>query len=591
VRAVFEAPAVASLAAEIESLRTAGAALERPPLVRVDRQGPLPLSFAQERLWFLDRLQPGTALYNVPLAVRLTGRLDVAALAGALTRIVRRHEALRTTFDAAAGAPRQVIAPAEPVAQPVVDLSGLPGPVRTPEARRLAGEEARRPFDLERGPLLRVTLLATAGNEHTVLLTFHHIAGDAWSTGVLVRELGALYPACAAGLPSPLPVPGIQYADFARWQRRWLTGEALERQLAWWRERLTGALTLELPTDRPRPAVRTPRGGQREIRLPRELSEGIGTLARRQGATPFMVLTAAFQALLARSAGQPEVTVGTPIAGRNHLHTEDLIGFFVNTLALRTEMGDDPGFSGLVDRVREMALGAYAHQDLPFEKLVEELAPQRDLSRTPLFQAVLALQNAPAGVLELPGLTLEALPTDPGLAKFDLTLMLSEGPAGLAGALGYSRDLFDGATIHRLLRSFETLLAGALATPEAPLSALPLMRPGERHQALVEWNDTRRLPTSAVCVHWLVEAQTELQPDAAALVAPDGALTYRELNACANQLARHLRSLGVGPEALVAICLDRSRCSRRAGRTCRSIRPTHGSAWHGRSRIPAPGCW
>ncbi|HVS01000.1 MAG TPA: non-ribosomal peptide synthase/polyketide synthase, partial [Thermoanaerobaculia bacterium] len=541
VRTVFEAPTVAALAAEVEARR--GGSPERPPLVKADRQGPLPLSFAQERLWFIDQLEPGDASYNIPLAVKLTGRLDVPALAAALTGIVRRHESLRTRFGSE---PFQTVEPAGPLALPVVDLSGRPE-----EALHLAAEEARRPFDLRRGPLLRATLIVLAGDEHLALLTMHHIVGDAWSTGVLVRELGALYQA------SPLPDLAVQYADFALWQRQWLSGETLERQLAWWRERLSGALTLELPADRPQPPVRTARGGRFDVRLPRRLSEDLSALARRWGATPFMTLLAAFQTLLARYAGQPEVSTGTPVAGRSHLHTESLIGFFVNTLVLRTELGDDPGFAALVRRVRETALDAYAHQDLPFEKLVEELSPRRNLSRTPLFQVMFALQNAPAGALELPGLTLDVLHVDPGTAKFDLALGFRESPEGLAGEAVYRRDLFDGVTVQRLMACFETLLAGALSSPETPLSALPLMGPGETHQALVEWNDTPR-PTPAVCVHKLVEAQVKIRPDATALVSRGMALSYGELDTRANQLARYLKSLGVGPEAVVAVCLDRS---------------------------------
>ncbi|HVR96999.1 MAG TPA: amino acid adenylation domain-containing protein, partial [Thermoanaerobaculia bacterium] len=559
LRDLFEAPTVSGLAGRVERALRAGQGVDLPAMELVSRDQSLPLSFAQQRLWFLDQLDPGSAAYNLPAAVRLSGSLSRPVLAAALTEIVRRHESLRTTFGRIGpGEPVQVIAASGPVALPVVDLSGLPEPAHELEALRLAKEEAQRPFDLERGPLLRVTLVATAATEHAVLLTLHHIVGDAWSTGLLVQELGTLYTTFAAGRPSPLPELGVQYADFAAWQRQWLSGAVLERQLAWWRERLAGALTLELPADRPRPAVRTPRGGRQEIRWSRELSEGLASLARHQGATPFMVLLAGLQALLARYAGQPEVSVGTPIAGRNHLHAEGLIGFFVNTLVLRTELGDAPGFAALIGRVRETALGAYAHQDLPFEKLVEELSPQRDLSRTPLFQVMFALQNAPVGALELPGLTLGALPADSGTAKFDLTLILSEDPEGLAGVAVYSQDLFDGVTIQRLLASLETLFAGALSSVSAPLSALPLMGPAERHQALLEWNDTAALPEAEVCVHRLVEAQAESRPDATALASRGLALTYGELNARANQLACHLRSLGMEPEELAAVCLDRS---------------------------------
>ncbi|HVR97666.1 MAG TPA: amino acid adenylation domain-containing protein, partial [Thermoanaerobaculia bacterium] len=560
LRDLFEAPTVSGLAGRVEQALRAGEGVEMPAIERVPRDRPLPLSFAQQRLWFLDQLDPGSPAYNLPAAVRLSGWLSRPALAAALGEIVRRHESLRTTFGRVGpGEAVQRIAPAGPVVLPMVDLSGLPEPAREPEALRLANEEAQRPFDLERGPLLRVTLVATAATEHAVLLTLHHIVGDAWSTGLLVQELGSLYAALAAGRPSPLQELGLQYADFAHWQRQWLSGAVLERQLTWWRERLSGALTLELPVDRPRPAVRTARGASRDLRLPRELSEGLATLARQQGATPFMALLAGFQALLARYAGQPEVSVGTPIAGRNHLRTEGLIGFFVNTLVLRTELGDDPGFAALVGRVRETALGAYAHQDLPFEKLVEELAPQRDLSRTPLFQVMFSLQNAPVGSLELPGLTLGALPAEYRTAKFDLNLSLGEGSEGIAGSLAYSTDLFEATTAERLLRHLPALFEGAVVAPERPLRELSLLAGEERHQLLVEWNDTaRESPGEGVCLHDLFREQAARMPDAMAVVFEEEQLTFGDLDRRSERLACRLRRLGVGPESRVALCAERS---------------------------------
>ncbi|HVR99450.1 MAG TPA: amino acid adenylation domain-containing protein, partial [Thermoanaerobaculia bacterium] len=561
LRDLFEAPTVSGLAGRVERALRAGQGLEVPPVQSVARDRPLPLSFAQQRLWFLDQLDPGSPAYNLPAAVRLSGSLVRPVLAAALGEIVRRHESLRTTFGPVGpGEPVQVIA-APPeiglVALPVVDLSALPEAAREAEALRLAGEEAQRPFDLERGPLLRVTLVATAATEHAVLLTLHHAVGDAWSIGLLVQELGTLYTAFAAGRPSPLPELGVQYADFAHWQRQWLAGEVMERQIAWWRERLAGASILELPVDRPRPAVRTARGGNREVRLPRELSEGLATLARQLGATPFMTLLAGFQALLARYASQPEVSVGTPIAGRNHLRTEGLIGFFVNTLVLRTELGDDPGFATLVSRVRETALGAYAHQDLPFEKLVEELSPRRDLSRTPLFEVMFSLQNVPVGSLELPGLTLGALPTGSGTTKFDLNLSLSEDSEGIAGSLAYSADLFEAATAERLARHLRVLFEGAVAAPERRLRELPLLAGEERHQLLVEWNDTAGSRKDA-CLQDLFEAQAARTPDVVAVVFEEEQLSFAELDRRSARLARHLRRLGVGPESRVALCVERS---------------------------------
>jgi len=542
-------------------LRSAASAarLTEFPLQRVSRDGNLPLSFAQQRLWFFDQLEPGSSAYNISTGFRLTGPLDVAALERSLNEIVRRHEALRTSFAVVDGQPVQVIAPAERFKLALVDLQKLPEAERETEARRLASEEAQGPFDLARGPLVRAGLLRLGEREHVLLLTMHHILSDGWSMGVLFRELSVLYEAFSNGDPSPLPELPVQYADFAVWQRQWLQGEVLEEQLSYWRERLGGAPpVLHLPTDRPRPAVQTYRGARKTLRLPNKLTDALKVLSRREEVTLFMTLLSAFKTLLCRYTGQEDIVVGSPIAGRTRPETEGLIGFFVNTLVLRSDLSGNPTFRQLLGRVREVALGAYTHQDLPFEKLVEELQPERNLSHTPLFQVMFALQNVPRKPLELPGLTLSPMQLGIDTAKFDLTLAMVEQDRELSCLFEYNTDLFDAATITRMGGHFKTLLEGIVANPGRRLSELPILTDAERRQLLVEWNDTKRDYPKDQRIHELFEAQVERSPEAVAVVFEDKQLTYRELNCRANQLARYLKRLGVGPEVLVGICVERS---------------------------------
>ena len=519
-----------------------------------------PLSFAQQRLWFLHQLDRESAAYNIPFAVQMEGPLHVAALAVSLGEIVRRHEVLRTTFlPVEGGEPAQVIGPAGPFSLAVVDLCGLSRLQRLPEARRLARSEAARPFDLARGPLLRGSLVALQEQEHLLLLTVHHIVSDGWSTGILVRELGALYRASSQGHPSPLPELPIQYADFALWQRRRLSGELLEAELAYWRERLRG-LPMEsvLPADRPRPAVRSSRGATCPLLLPEEISAGLQALCRSTGTTLFMILLAVFKVLLARYSGQPDLCIGMPVAGRTHRQLEDLIGFFANTLVLRSDPGRESSFMDFLNRVQEVTLAAYAHQELPFEKLVEDLQPQRDLSRTPLFQVMFVLQNTPMEPLEVSGLGLRPFPTEGGGSLFDLSLKMSEAGRVLSGVAEYNRDLFDAATARRLLGHFESLLGHVVTNPHQRLSALPLLTDPERHQLLMEWNDTARHCRAEMCLHHSIEAQMEKAPETVAVVFEGQSLTYAELNTRANRLARRLRALGVGPEMPVGLCVERS---------------------------------
>ncbi|MFP2913416.1 condensation domain-containing protein, partial [Pyxidicoccus sp. 3LFB2] len=406
--------------------------------------------------WFLDRLEPGSPFYNMPLALWLDGALDVGALERAMTELVRRHEVLRTTFEEG---PVQIVHPPMQVPLPVVDLSQLPDGIREAEARRVAGEEARRPFDLTRGPLLRVSLVRLSESCHLLLLMMHHIVSDGWSMGVLVRESAALYEAFGAGKPSPLPELPVQYADYSVWQRSWLQGEALEAQLGWWREHLAGAApVLELPTDFPRPAVQSLRGAMASRMLPRELVESLNALCRREGTTLFMALLAGFQLVLSRYSGQEDFVVGTDIANRNRAETEGLIGFFINQLALRARLDGNPSFRELMGRVRRATLDAYAHQDLPFEEIVKALNPERSQGHAPLFQVKLVLQNQPVSTLEVPGLTLRGEPVVVGTSRMDLTLAMTETDQGLACSCEYRTDLFEAETIDRMMRHLGEVL-------------------------------------------------------------------------------------------------------------------------------------
>ena len=557
LRRLFEAPTVVGLAESIDVGR--GAGLLASPIVPVPRDGELPLSFAQQRLWFIDQLEPGGSVYNFPAAVRLKGPLNVAALKHSLHEIVKRHEALRTTFAIVDGRPVQVIAPLLTLPLPIVDLRYLPETEREAEVQRRATNEAQRPFDLAEGPLVRTTVLRLDENEHVGLLTMHHIVSDGWSTGILIREMAVLYDAFCSDRPASLPQLPIQYADFAHWQRDWLQGEVLETQLGYWKRQLLGAPPLlELPADHPRPAVQTFHGAHQSILLPKTVGDGLKALSRQEGATLFMALLAAFTILLHGYTNQDDLVVGTPTANRNRLEIEGLIGFFVNTLVLRTDLSDNPSFRDLLRRVREVCLGAYAHQDLPFERLVEELHPTRDLSRNPLFQVMFVLQNASLQPVELPGLSLSPVEVDTSTTHFDLTLHIVDTEHGLVGTLAYNTDLFDAVTITRMLGHFRTLLESVAATPERRVSDLPLLTEAERQHLLVDWNDTRVDCPKDLCIHQLFEVQVERTPDAIAVVLEDQQLTYDELNRQANQLAHNLRLLGVGPEVPVAICLKHS---------------------------------
>ncbi|MEM7482643.1 MAG: amino acid adenylation domain-containing protein [Acidobacteriota bacterium] len=567
----FEAPTVAAIARRLEVAELVG---ETPPPIRpVDRSRPLRLSYSQLRMWFIDRLEPASAAYNMPLALDLEGPLEIPALLGTLDELNRRHESLRTVFQvapsegaevAAGGAdgaeePVQSILPVAPVRPAQVDLSALPTARRAPEVRRLASRAARWPFDLERGPLTRFVLATSAPDRNLLLLVQHHAVSDGWSTGILLRELQALYGAAITDRRSPLPDLPVQFVDFAAWQRRWLEGGAHERQMAFWRHTLAGVERLELPTDRPRPAVRTTRGSVYRFRVDDGTGAALHRTARRLGATPFMVLLAAFESLLSRWTGRRDLTVGTPVAGRRRPESEALIGFFVNTLTLRAHLTGDPSLEEQIARVRDHSLRAFSHQDVPFERLVEELAPDRDLAYTPLFQVMFILQNLPIGRTRLGPAQVTLVPLDLTTSKFDLTLALRDPDDSLAGHWAYRTDLFDETTIRRFAEQYLTLLASALAEPERPFSRWTLLRRSEIQQVRLEWNDPPICCPPAASAWAMVRQAAKASPDAVAVSdAAGGHLSYRALVERATTLATRLHRSGVGPEGRVAVCLERS---------------------------------
>ena len=531
--------------------RTAQAADAIP---RRTGDGELPLGFAQERLWFLEQMEPGNPVYNVPLALALRGRLDTSALEAGLREIVARHESLRAVFSAEGGRPVQRVRAEVELTLEHRDVGGLD----EGEVRRCAEAEARRPFDLAQGPLLRALLLRRSEDEHLLVLTFHHIAGDGWSVGVLMRELGALYESFAAGRPPSLEELPVQFGDFALWERRHFEGPALAEKLAFWTSALAGApQVLDLPADRPRPAVRSGAGGHCALTLGPRLQAGLQTLVQTEGVTLFMVLLAAFDALLHRYTGQVDLLVGTPVASRSRAEVEGLIGCFANTVVLRGDVSGRPTFRQLLRRVWRTTLAAFAHQDLPFEKLVQALQPARDLGRNPLFQVFFALHNTPRPALELAGLRLSPFDVETRTAKFDLALSIAPAGADLVAALEYSADLFDATTAAALLDHYRTLLEGIVADPDRPVDELRLLGTAERRRILAGWNATRTTGAPPDGLHRRLEEQAARSPNAIAITAEDGHLTYAELNRRANRLARELQRLGVGPEALVGVCMER----------------------------------
>ncbi|HEX6909034.1 MAG TPA: condensation domain-containing protein, partial [Longimicrobium sp.] len=558
VRALFEAPAVAALAERVDALRGGdGPALSS--IVPVADGAALPLSFAQERMWFADRMQPGGALFNVPVALRLDGALDVPALERALGELVRRHAVLRTVFAEAGGEPVQVIAPFAGFTLAVEAADGADGKAREAAALRRARDEAERPFDLAAGPLFRPCLLRVDPDAHVLLLCMHHAVTDAWSTGILFRELAALYGAYRAGGASPLAEPALRYADFAAWQRAHLSGAVLQEQLAYWRQALAGApALLELPADHPRPAAQSYRAGVVPMELPPRLAERLEQLARAEGATLFMVLLGAFQALLARYAGSDDVVVGTTVAGRTWRETEEMVGVFINALPLRTRLDGDPAFREVVRRVRQATLGAFDHQEVPFERLVAELHPERTLSHAPVFQVLFELhEGRGASGATLDGVQVQGLDVGTDTVKYDLSLALTTTERGLEGVLAFAADLWQPATVRRMTEQLARILEQVANDADLPLSRLRLIGDAERTQVVETWNRPPAAYPAERCIHELFEAQAARTPDMPAVTFAGETLTFRELDARANQVANHLLRLGVGPEVRVGLCLER----------------------------------
>jgi amino acid adenylation domain-containing protein len=559
LRAIFEAPTLSGLASRIEtSMRSEPAELVLP-VGPVSTDRPLPLSFAQERLWFLDKMQPGSPIYNISSALRLNGPLDIPAFRNSLSELVRRHEILRTSYPSVDGQAVQLIAPPAPGRYLLVDASELPDDVRETELRRLVDLDGQLPFDLSAGPILRVILLRLNQEEHAVMFTTHHIACDAWSMGILTNEFSELYRAFRAGKASPLPELPIQYGDYAAWERDQFGEGRCEQSLSFWRAELADDLpVLELPADRPRPPVQTFAGAVERFAIDEAVTKGLRVLARDEGATLFMTLLAAFSVLLHRYTSQDRIIVGTPIAGRSRAETEALIGCFINTMVIATDLSGDASFREVLARVRNGFLDAFVHREVPFERLVDELRPERDLSRSPLFQVMFVLQNAPRGALDLPDLAAAPLNRESFTAMFDMTLTMVEADERIAAAINYNTDLFDPETIQKMVEQFQILLTAIAQHPAESISKLPLVGDADLAQILLEWNDSGTDYPSDACIHELFAELAEQTPDATAVAFNDDLISYRELNLRANKLANHLATMGAGPEVLVGIFIERS---------------------------------
>jgi amino acid adenylation domain-containing protein/non-ribosomal peptide synthase protein (TIGR01720 family) len=558
LRGLFDEPTVAGMAARVREARAQGSSRRVPPLAGVPRGGPLPLSFGQERLWFLFQLEPESAFYNIPLGLRLEGALDATALRGALEDLTARHEVLRTTYASSGGKPSALVHETMALELATIDLSALPEGERRAAVRAEATADLERPFDLSRGPVARWKLVRLGHDDHVLLVTLHHMVVDAWTTGLLSRDVAALYEGRVRGEAAKLPALTVQYADYAAWQRAYLTDATLDEELAYWTGALAGApMTLDLPTDRPRPAVQTFRGSHAAKRFSPELAATLRDLCKREGVTPYMAALALFNVLLYRYTGQDDILVGTSRADRRHPETQGLVGYFLNQLVLRTRLDGEPSFRELCARVRETTLAAYAHQDLPFERLVAALRPERDLSRSPVFQVMVDSMTLPE-LAELPGLRVSPLAAEVETSRFDLTLALAETGGGFVASLEYNADLFDHATVERLLGHFEQLLRSAAAAPEASIAELDLLAPAERSTILDTWNATAADYATDRCIHHLIEEQVARTPDATAVYFEGTTLTYRELDERANKVARYLQGLGAGPEVRVAVCVERS---------------------------------
>ncbi|SDZ38554.1 condensation domain-containing protein, partial [Thermoactinomyces sp. DSM 45892] len=559
LRELFEHSTVETLASRIGQLRQGDQKRELPPLVPVERGEAIPLSYAQQRLWFIDRFTPNSALYNIPAVWRLTGDWALESLEKGWNQLLERHESLRTVIQEIDDQPVQQIRPYSPETIPVMNVTELPKEARDNEMKRIIQNEAEAPFDLGQGPLIRVQILQVEEKEWMLLCTMHHIISDGWSMEVLLDEWMALYEEDISGTPAELSPLPVQYADFAQWQREWLKEDVLEQQLQYWKEELSGDLPiLQLPTDRPRPAVQTNRGKMHQVLLSHPLREKLKEMSRQEGSTLFMTLLTAYQSFLSRYTGQEDILVGSPIANRNYREIEGLIGFFVNTLVYRADMTGNPTFQELLSQVREKALRAHEYQDVPFEKIVEVVQTERSTSHSPIFQTMFTMQDTPRKQRELVGRSLEMVEIHTSIAKFDLTLSMADLEEGLFLAFEYNTDLFDPSTIERMTGHFENWLHEIVHHPDAPLSGLTLISKEEQKQLLEEWNDTKVEYSYESTIHERFEEQVLRTPEAVAVVYEDRQLTYRELNEQANQLAHYLQKRGVGPESLIGLCVERS---------------------------------
>ena len=559
LRAMFEAATIGELADRVRALLREDRCGMVLPLIASGDEGPRPLSFAQQRLWFLDQLEPNSAFYNVPWGLRLMGALDVPALEAAFAEIVQRHESLRSTFQVQEEEPVQVVAPELPLPLTIVDLSHLAEGEREEKVRTLVLAEVQVPFSLSAGPLFRIRLIKVSEQDHALIVTLHHAISDGWSVGVLSGELAALYEAFHAGKPSPLSKLTLSYGDFAVWQRAYLSGGALDEQLSYWKQHMLGApVSIELPTDRPRPLVQTSNGAKETVLLPSALFDGVKAFSRSQGATLFMTLLSAFNVLLSRYSGQHDIVVGTVVAGRHHSETEKLIGFFVNTLALRNQLSSEMSFDELLRNVRETTLSAYANQDVPFEKLVEELNPVRDTSRSPLFQTMIIQQNAFQSSHSFHSLEATRFTTGVAAAKVDLLLNVAEQSGELRCTMEYNTDLFNAVTIRRLIQHFQNILEAVVARPSLEMSRIPMLTKEEQCELLLTWNDTSEEYPRDEKLTQLFEQQVYRSAASVACVSGDQSLTYSELNARANQLAHYLLAQGVCAGQIVGVCLNRT---------------------------------
>lgn len=559
IKEFFTEPTLSNLTEQVVASCKVRYSFENLTIQPTPRGNEIPMSFAQQRLWFLDKLVPDNPFYNIASAIRIIGSLDIPILEYSLNEIIRRHESLRTNFSSVTEQPVQIISSSLILSIPIIDLSAFPDAEKESEVHRLAVQEARRTFDLAHDPLVRLSLLRVDSECHIALLTMHHIVSDGWSMGVFIQELGILYEVFLQNKQSPLPEPSIKYVDFAIWQREWLKQGSLNKQMQYWRDRLAGSPpSLQLPTDHPRPAIQTFKGKRYPIEISPGLSNAAKALSRQENVTLFMILLAAFKVLLYHYTGQDDIVVGSPVSNRNRAEIEPLIGFFVNTLAFRTNLSGNPTFRELVHRVSDVVVDGLVHQDLPFEKLVDELHLDRDLSRTPLFQANFALQNAPTEEPHLSNLYVEILDIDNGTTRFDLALELRESSTGILGRFEYSTDLFDEITIARISQQFQIILESVVTNPDQIISNLNILTKEEHHLLLVEWNKTLPSSDSDITVQTLFEAQVLRLPNAIAVYAHDEQLTYSDLNCRSNQLAHYLRQIGVGPDVPVAIGLDLS---------------------------------